>query len=99
MNISPFPIKVHLTDFNKTLRFEDIKDEELLEYIKERAPSTYHPLYKVYKMSLTNHWCNMMFGPEHWDFEDEYNEDSVCIKYNVCFRKEEYATMFALRWL
>lgn len=98
MNISPFPIKVHLTDFNKTLRLEDIKDEELLEYIKERS-STYHPLFKVYKRNLVNFWCNMVFGPEHWDYEDDYDDDNWCTKYNVCFNKEEHATMFALRWL
>lgn len=98
-NLSPFPHKVEIKDPDKRIKYSRL-DAELIEYIKQNT-SCYTPLMKDTKRNLVQLWCNMMFGTEHWDFEEEDAEDDWAINYGrywLCFKKEEYTTLAALKW-
>lgn len=100
MNITcSFPYKVELRNPNEVVFWEEVADPELINYVPEHAVNWYKPGTKVFKKSIVNLWCNMVFSPRNWDFEADFNEDHECIGYRLCFLKEEHATFFSLRWL
>jgi len=96
--LSPFPYKVELRNPNERIRWCEVTDHELIEYVSRVGVSWYNPLTKEFKKNVVNNWCNMVFTYRGWDFEEEFDNDLNCIQYLLCFRTEADATFFALKW-
>lgn len=74
-------------------------DPEFMEYTRKNG--LIKDRVRDFKKNHLMAWCNMRFGVDAWDMEDEeltaQNWDSP-YRIWLCFRREEDATLFALRW-
>lgn len=95
--VSPFPYKVEIKNPNRRVTFSDL-DNELSVWIIENTFYKDIETNHGYKRNLVNHWCNMMFGPDAWDFEYLENQNGSIIEYWLCFTNEENCTLTALKW-
>lgn len=98
--LSPFPFKVELKNPRLRIAYSEI-DHELRLWIYEHTVDKFKSAnnnYKEFKDVIINHWCNMMFGPEHWDFEYLETQDGGIAEYWLCFKDESYCSLVALKW-
>lgn len=100
---SPFPYKLEITDPVKRIKFSDMSPDFQLYMNNTCSGIMDNPPIKHYKKDLIQMWMNYKFGPDAWDFEDEYETGAsdypdVLISYKICVKDESLLSMVALQW-